>query len=127
MAHQARGLNLWAAEHIGPQPRSASRTYALGDVVNTLIRTTMSGQTMLVTHDTNLPRPYSRKILLQGTRGLVRKYPEQKIHVEGRSPAHRWETCARTRRVRPPALGTLSDRVRAAPATAAWTSSRTTA
>jgi hypothetical protein len=24
----------------------------------------------------------------------VRKYPEQKIHIEGRSPAHRWEDLA---------------------------------
>lgn len=58
--------------------------------MNTIVRTAR-GQTILVTHDTNSPRPYSRKILLQGTQGLVRKYPEQKIHIEGRSPAHRWE------------------------------------
>jgi predicted dehydrogenase len=90
MASPGRGLNLWAAEHIGPDSSEARQTYALGDVVNTLIRTAR-GQTILVTHDTNSPRPYSRKILLQGTHGLVRKYPEQKIHIEGRSPAHRWE------------------------------------
>jgi hypothetical protein len=90
MASPGRGLNRWAAEHIGPESPAATRGYALGDVVNTLIRT-VRGQTILVTHDTNSPRPYSRKILLQGTRGLVRKYPEQKIHIEGRSPAHRWE------------------------------------
>jgi hypothetical protein len=90
MASPGRGLNRWAAEHVGPESPEATRGYALGDVVNTLIRTAR-GQTILVTHDTNSPRPYSRKILLQGTKGLVRKYPEQKIHIEGRSPAHRWE------------------------------------
>jgi hypothetical protein len=90
MASKSRGLGEWAAEHIGPDSPEARQTYALGDVVNTLIRT-KRGETVLVTHDTNLPRPYSRRILLQGTRGLVRKYPEQKIHVEGRSPAHEWE------------------------------------
>ncbi|CAN5867368.1 Gfo/Idh/MocA family oxidoreductase [soil metagenome] len=90
ISSNSRGLNLWAAEHIGPDSPEARQRYALGDVVNTLIRT-MGGQTILITHDTNLPRPYSRKILLQGTRGLVRKYPEQKIHLEGRSPEHRWE------------------------------------
>ena len=90
MASPGRGLNRWAAEHIGPESMEALRGYALGDVVNTIIRT-VRGSTILVTHDTNSPRPYSRKILLQGTRGLVRKYPEQKIHLEGRSPAHRWE------------------------------------
>ena len=93
MATKSRGLNLWAAEHIGPNSPEAKQTYALGDVVNTLIRT-KSGQTILITHDTNSPRPYSRKILLQGTRGLVRKYPEEKIHIEGTSAAHRWEDLA---------------------------------
>jgi predicted dehydrogenase len=90
MASNSRGLNLWAEGHIGPDSPEARQRYALGDVVNTLIRTA-AGQTIIVTHDTHSPRPYSRKILLQGTRGLVRKYPEQKIHIEGRSPAHRWE------------------------------------
>ncbi len=90
MSSSSRGLDLWAAEHIGPDSPEAARRYALGDVVSTLIRT-KAGQTILVTHDTDSPRPYSRRILLQGTRGIVRKYPEQKIHVEGRSPAHRWE------------------------------------
>jgi predicted dehydrogenase len=90
MASKHRGLNLWAAEHIGPDSPEARREYALGNVVNTLIRT-RAGETILVTHDVHLPRPYSRKILFQGTRGLVRKYPEQKIHIEKRSPDHRWE------------------------------------
>ena len=90
MATKSRGLNRWAAEHIGPESDAATREYALGDVVNTLIRTA-NGETIQVVHDTNSPRPYSRKILLQGTRGVVRKYPEQKLHIEGLSPAHRWE------------------------------------
>src|SRR5919109_3828055 len=93
MATKSRVLNLWAAEHIGPDSPEAKQTYALGDVVNTLLRT-KSGQTILITHDTSSPRPYSRKILLQGTKGLVRKYPEEKIHIEGTSAAHRWEDLA---------------------------------
>jgi predicted dehydrogenase len=91
MSGNARGLNRWAAEHIGPDSPEATQRYALGDVVNTLIRT-VAGQTILVTHDTNSPRPYSRRILLQGTEGLVRKYPDARVHVENRSPAHRWES-----------------------------------
>ncbi|HUH13660.1 MAG TPA: Gfo/Idh/MocA family oxidoreductase [Longimicrobiales bacterium] len=89
-ATKARGLARWAAEHVGPDSPEAQREYALGDVVNTLIRTGR-GETILVTHDTNSPRPYTRKILLQGTGGVVRKYPEGLIHLEGRSPDHRWE------------------------------------
>ncbi|MBI1966899.1 MAG: Gfo/Idh/MocA family oxidoreductase [Gemmatimonadetes bacterium] len=90
MGSNGRGLNRWAGEHLGPDAPEARQRYALGDVVNTLIRT-KRGQTILITHDTNSPRPYSRNILLQGTKGIVRKYPEEKIHLEGRSPAHRWE------------------------------------
>jgi len=94
MASKSRGLNLWAAEHIGPNSAEARQTYALGDVVTTLIRT-KAGQTIVITHDTDSPRPYSRNILLQGTKGLVRKYPEQKIYIEGTSPQHdRWEDLA---------------------------------
>src|SRR5690606_35049667 len=90
MASPGRGLNLWAAEHIGPQSPEATQHYALGDVINTLIRT-VSGQSILITHDTNSPRPYSRKILLQGTKGVVRKYPEPRVHIAGRSGDHAWE------------------------------------
>jgi predicted dehydrogenase len=96
MSCSPRGLAEYAEEQFGPGSPQATQRYAQGDVVNTLIRT-KAGQSILVTHDTNLPRPYSRKILLQGTQGLVRKYPEQKIHIEGRSPGHRWEELAEYR------------------------------
>jgi hypothetical protein len=58
--------------------------------VTTLLRTA-AGETVVVTHDTSSPRPYSRDVLVQGTRGLVRKYPEPLVHIEGRSEPHRWE------------------------------------
>ena len=51
----------------------------------------MAGETVVVTHDTSSPRPYSRDFLIQGTRGIARKYPEPRIYIEGRSEPHRWE------------------------------------
>jgi len=42
-------------------------------------------------HDTNLPRPYSRINAIQGTRGLMQGWPDR-IYIEGRGQAHRWET-----------------------------------
>lgn len=94
MSGPSRGLNLWAAEHVGADSPEARQRYALGDVVTTLIRT-KSGQTILVTHDTDSPRPYSRRVVLQGTKGVVQKYPEPaRIHVEGRSKPHQWEPFA---------------------------------
>ncbi|HEX5819794.1 MAG TPA: Gfo/Idh/MocA family oxidoreductase, partial [Gemmatimonadales bacterium] len=90
MSTKSRGLNLWAAEHFGADSQEARQKYALGDVVNTLLRTNR-GETILVTHDTNAPRPYSRRILLQGTKGVVQKYPQPLIHLEGTSKAHEWD------------------------------------
>jgi predicted dehydrogenase len=88
---KSRGLNLWAAKTFGPESTEAKQKYALGDVVNTFIRTGR-GETIIVTHDTNAPRPYSRKILLQGTKGVVQKYPTPpRIYIEGISPNDEWE------------------------------------
>ena len=86
----SRGLQLWQEEHLAAgDPRKAER-YVLGDVNVSLIRT-MRGQTIYLTHDTNLPRPYSRKYVLQGTRGLVEGYP-RRVYVEGMSKAEdRWD------------------------------------
>jgi len=67
-----------------------NRKYALGDVNITLIKTKL-GKTIICKHDTNLPRPYSRDFLVQGSKGLVRKYPTEKIHIEGLSKGHGWE------------------------------------
>jgi len=90
MSSQSRGLNLYAEAKYGADHPQARQVYALGDVVTTLIQT-YRGQTILITHDTDSPRPYTRKVLLQGTKGVVRKYPEGLIHIEGRSEGHGWE------------------------------------
>ena len=84
------GLHDYAMEQFGIDSPQAKEEFMLGDVVSTLIKT-MNGETILVTHDTSSPRPYSRDILVQGTNGIVQKYPTPLIHIEGRSPAHQWE------------------------------------
>ncbi len=70
-----------------------NRKYALGDINTTLIKTKM-GKTIICKHDTNLPRPYSRAFLVQGSRGLMRMYPTAKVHIEGVSKGHGWEDFA---------------------------------
>jgi predicted dehydrogenase len=90
MSCNSRGLNLYAAERFGADSPQAKKVYALGDVNSCLIRTKL-GRTIILLHDCDTPRPYSRKILVQGTKGIARKYPEKKIHIEGKSPAHQWE------------------------------------
>jgi predicted dehydrogenase len=87
---KTRGLHKYAVETFGQDSPQAKERFVLSDVVTTLIRT-MSGETVVLTHDTSSPRPYSRNILVQGTKGVVRKYPEKKVYIEGRSKNDAWE------------------------------------
>jgi predicted dehydrogenase len=90
MASRSEGLREYAKSKFGPESPQSKLDVKLGDVVSSLIRT-RAGQTILVVHDTNLPRPYSRKILVQGTKGLLQKYPNPQIYVEGRGKHDQWE------------------------------------
>ncbi len=89
MSSPSRGLQEYAREHFGPDSPQARERFALGDVNTSLIMTRL-GKTIIVMHDTNLPRPYSRVHIVQGTKGLVRKWPHE-VYVEGRSPFDEWE------------------------------------
>ncbi len=89
MSGPSRGLQLWAQEHFPPDAPQRRERFVLGDVNVSLIKTA-NGRTIYVSHDTNLPRPYSRIHLLQGTRGLFQGYPSR-LYLEGRGQSHRWE------------------------------------
>ena len=89
MSSQSRGLNLYAEEKLGADHPFAKQKYSLGDVNVSQIKN-HDGSTITVYHDTNLPRPYSRINRIQGTKGIAEGYPDR-IHIEGRSPAHEWE------------------------------------
>jgi hypothetical protein len=91
MGTQSLGLNLYAEKHLGAETPQAQRQYAQSDIVTTLIQTELD-QTIMIKHDTVSPRPYSRGILAQGTRGIVRKYPEELVHLEGRTDGDVWES-----------------------------------
>ncbi|MBU0640327.1 MAG: Gfo/Idh/MocA family oxidoreductase [Planctomycetes bacterium] len=95
MSSPSRGLQGWQREHLPPDDPRRKEKYVLGDVNTALIKT-VKGRTIYLVHDTNLPRPYSRIHIVQGTRGIFEKWPER-VHIEGRSPEHAWEeldTCA---------------------------------
>ena len=89
MSSKSAGLNAFYAEQFGDEQPLATQQYALGDVNFTLIRT-VGGKTITLGHDTQLPRPYSRMSMVQGTKGIYQGYPDR-IHLEDRSPAHEWE------------------------------------
>ena len=90
MGSKSRGLHRYAIERFGADSPQAKEHFVLSDVVTTML-TTMGGETVVVTHDTSSPRPYSREFLIQGTLGIARKYPEPRIYIEGRSEPHRWD------------------------------------
>jgi predicted dehydrogenase len=90
MGSKTKGLHRYAVERFGPDSPQAAESFVLSDVVTTMLRTA-GGETVVVTHDTSSPRPYSRDFLIQGTLGIARKYPEPRIYLEGRSDPHRWD------------------------------------
>ncbi len=89
MSSNSRGLKEYAVKTLGAESEFGRANYALGDVNVSMIKT-KKGMTITLYHDTNLPRPYSRIDLVQGTKAISMGYPDQ-IHIEGRSPAHQWE------------------------------------
>ena len=47
-------------------------------------------------HCTNVPRPYSRIHMVQGTKGMFQGYPNR-LYIEGRGEPHRWIDAATVR------------------------------
>lgn len=90
MSSPSRGLQDYAKEHFPPDSPMRKETYALGDVNVSLIKT-INGRTIYLSHDTNLPRPYSRINMVQGTKGLFSGYPNR-VYIEGVSKPHTWDT-----------------------------------
>ncbi len=88
---KARGLREYIAEHPkgGPDHPNAKVKFKLGDVVTTTLRCE-NGETVLLQLDTSLPRPYSLGFRVQGTDGIWMDL-NKGIHIEGRSPEHKWE------------------------------------
>ncbi|MBN1352743.1 Gfo/Idh/MocA family oxidoreductase [candidate division KSB1 bacterium] len=89
MSSKSIGLHEFAVENFGPEHDFARQKFALGDVNTSLIRTHQE-RTIIVIHDCSLPRPYTRINLVQGTKGIVQKWPDR-VYIEGRSPHHKWE------------------------------------
>ena len=89
MSSPSRGLQEYAAANYPEGDPKRSEQFALGDVNTSLIKTA-NGRTIYLSHDTNLPRPYSRIHMLQGTRGIFQGYPNR-VYFEGfGGRGHRW-------------------------------------
>lgn len=66
---KSRGLHNHIVKVGGENHPNAKVKFALGDIVTTQI-SCANGETVLLQHDTNLPRPYSLGFRVQGTEGL---------------------------------------------------------
>ncbi len=89
-ATKARGLHDYTVAKSGGTTHPSTQVkFKLGDIVTTTLACE-NGETILLQHDTSLPRPYSLGFRVQGTHGLWMDL-NQSIHIEGRSPPHKWE------------------------------------
>jgi hypothetical protein len=90
MASPALGLHQYIEEKGGKDHPNAKVNFKCGDIVQTMIKC-HNGETILITHDTNLPRPYSLGFRVQGTKGIWMD-DNKSIYLEGISAKqHRWE------------------------------------
>jgi len=91
MATKPRGLHKYIFENGGKDHPNSKVEFKLGDVVTTSI-TTANGETILLSHDTSSPRPYSLNFRVQGTNGLWMD-DLKSLYIENISPKpHRWES-----------------------------------
>lgn len=88
-ATKARGLESHIEHYGGPDHPNEEVDWKTGDVVTTTIATAR-GETVVVTFDTTLPRPYSLGFRAQGTNGIW-QMERDAVHIRGRSDPHRWE------------------------------------
>lgn len=89
-ASKTRGLHNYIVEKGGENHPNAKVNFKLGDVVTTMIKCA-NEETILLQHDTSLPRPYSLGFRVQGTNGIWMDV-NKSIYIEGQSKQeHRWE------------------------------------
>ena len=86
---KSRGLHNYIVKKGGADHPNTKVNFKLGDIVSTHIKCA-NGETVLLQHDTNLPRPYSLGFRVQGTNGLWMDV-NNGIYVEGTSKEHTWD------------------------------------
>ena len=87
---KARGLHNHIVKQGGETHPNAKVNFKLGDVVTTSINC-VNGETILLQHDTNLPRPYSLGFRVQGTEGLWMDVNKSIYIQEKSAKSHQWD------------------------------------
>lgn len=91
-SHATKGIGLhnYVVAVGGVDHPNAKVKFKQGDVITTTVDTA-NGETIIITHDCNLPRPYSLGFRVQGARGLW-EVDGNRIYIEGQSKEeHRWD------------------------------------
>ncbi|MGC1633473.1 MAG: Gfo/Idh/MocA family oxidoreductase [Gelidibacter sp.] len=89
-ASKGIGLHNYIVKHGGENHPNAKLKFRAGDVITTTIETA-NNETIIVTHDTNLPRPYSLGFRVQGGNGLWED-DGNRLYIEGVSKSHQWDS-----------------------------------
>ena len=86
---KSRGLNSYV-EKVSPGHKNANIKFKNGDVTTTMLNCA-NGETVTLTHDTHLPRPYSLGFRVQGTEGIWMDV-NNSIYIEGKSAKYdQWD------------------------------------
>ncbi|MFX0555594.1 Gfo/Idh/MocA family protein [Maribacter sp. CXY002] len=88
-ASKAIGLHNYIVAVGGEEHPNSKVKFKQGDVITTTIDTA-NGETIIITHDCNLPRPYSLGFRVQGANGLW-EVDGNRIYIEGQSESHKWD------------------------------------
>jgi predicted dehydrogenase len=87
---KTRGLHEYIVKKGGENHPNTKVNFKLGDIVTTHINC-VNGETILLEHDTNLPRPYSLGFRVQGTKGLWMDV-NHSIYIEDKAAKpHQWD------------------------------------
>ena len=90
-ATKAIGLNKYITEHGTKDHPNAKLKWKQGDIITSTIETA-NGETIIVTHDVNSPRPYSLGFQVQGSQGVADfDHHTRRVHIEGATKNHVWE------------------------------------
>ncbi len=90
MASKGIGLHNYIVKHGGKDHPNAKLKFKQGDVITSMIETS-HGETIIVTHDCNSPRPYSLGFRVQGSEGIW-EVDGNRIYIEGKAKnSHRWD------------------------------------
>lgn len=87
---KARGLHNYIVKNGGENHPNAKVRFSLGDIVTTQINCA-GGETILLQHDTNSPRPYSLGFRVQGTEGLWMDVNKSIYIQEKSAKPHQWD------------------------------------